>query len=252
MATATGLDAFLARFPRTDGYWQLDDPETHRAWADAHWRRRARDSRIYNEPTTAALPVVPADHPLAREWGERADTLERLATHVTRLWRSLVILDVGCGCGWLAHRLAMARGNYRVYGLDRDRRELALASRVFLHQQRLRFMQGDALTAPLPEGCADIVVLAATLEHVEAPGRLVERCLSWLAPNGELHIVDSPIARAGHWASAAPAVAWDTLEPYRPDVLYDPAAWPNRLAAWWWGEVPRTRHPWLKIARPAP
>lgn len=247
MAPTTPLDAYLARHPRVDGYWQLTDPEPHRAWENEHWRRRAREGRIHNDPTVARLPDVPADHPLAREWGERADTLNRVATHLSRLWRSLVILDVGCGCGWMSHQLAAVRGNFRVYGLDLDRRELKTACRVFIHQTRLRFMFGDAQTVDLPSGCADIIVLAATLEHVAEPGRLIDRCLNWLTPSGELHIVDSPIAGAGRPTPTGPAVPWEALRTYRPEVLFEPRAWANRLASWWWGEIPRTRHPWLKI-----
>lgn len=251
MPASTALDAFLATLLRVDGYWSLDDPEPRRAWEAQQWRRRARENRLYSDPLALKLPEVPSDHPLAREWGERADTFHRLATHLSRLWRSLVILDVGCGCGWLAHQLAAVRGHYKVYGLDQDRRELKLASRVFLHQTRLRFLCGDALTAPLPPRCADIVILAATLEHVADPARLLARCVDWLAPNGEIHIVDSPIVGQGRPVSAGPALAWEVLVPYRPEVLYEPRAWGNRLAAWWWGEIPRTRYPWLRITGPA-
>jgi SAM-dependent methyltransferase len=250
MASSTDLDRFLTRFPRVDGYWILDDPGPRAQWEARQWHRRAAESRLYTDSAAQRLPEIAPGHVLEREWNERADMVGRLSTYLSRLWRSLVILEVGCGMGWLSNRLVSIRSNYRVYGLDQDRRELKLACRVFIHQTRLRFLCGDAQTAPLPQGCVDIVVMAGALQSMTDPDRVVAHSLDWLAPSGELHILDTPLARPDRPAPGGAAVPWEALAPYRPEVLFDPHSWANRLAAWWRPEAARMPHPWIKIAKP--
>ncbi len=249
MASATVLERLLTRYPRVDGYWLLDDPAARVEWEAEQLRRRARESRLYTDAAALRLPEIAPGHVLEREWRERSEMLLRLSTHLSRLWRSLVILDVGCGNGWLSHRLTTVRNNYRVFGLDQDRRELKMAARVFIHQTRLRFLCADALTAPLPEACVDIVVMAGSLHHMPDPAGVVARAMNWLAPNGELHILETPFAQRDEPVPVTTAVPWEVLAPHRPEVLYDPQSWVNRFAAWWRPEAAHMTWPWVKIAK---
>lgn len=73
------------------------------------------------------------------------------------------VVDLGCGGGLLAKPLADAGA--RVFGCD-----LSLAS-VAQAREHVRglFVNADALRTPLANDCAEIVLLADFLEHVEHP-----------------------------------------------------------------------------------
>jgi 2-polyprenyl-6-hydroxyphenyl methylase/3-demethylubiquinone-9 3-methyltransferase len=93
------------------------------------------------------------------------------------------VLDVGCGAGFLANRLACA--GHRVIGLDTSGDSLAVARR---HDatQRVRWHRGDALALPFGRECFDTVCLMDVLEHVEEPSRVVAESASVLVPGGLL------------------------------------------------------------------
>lgn len=100
-----------------------------------------------------------------------------------------LVLDVGCGAGYLAEALAV-RGNH-VVGVD-ARRAPGVDDRVE------RFLQLDLDREPLewsgpPFGLA---VLADVLEHLREPDRLLARCRELLADDGRL-IVSVP--NVAHW-----------------------------------------------------
>ena len=86
--------------------------------ADLYLRVREREGRLYTDDIASHLPDFPSDHPLKSEWLARASSARRLLKYLRRLPRSLDVLDVGCGNGWLSHLVAGVEGT-RVWGLDR-------------------------------------------------------------------------------------------------------------------------------------
>ncbi|MDZ7270758.1 MAG: class I SAM-dependent methyltransferase [candidate division KSB1 bacterium] len=122
-------------------------------------------------------------HQAARRRGELA--AELLATLLPH--RS-VVLDVGCGVGGTSVALA-CRGAV-VLALERDRRrldvtdELAEAARV-----QLTLVQGDGTALPFKDGRFDALILQDVLEHVSAPGLLLQEAARTLRKGGLLFLV---------------------------------------------------------------
>ncbi|MGQ0603687.1 MAG: class I SAM-dependent methyltransferase [Anaerolineales bacterium] len=262
------LESLLASAERKDGVYYLSDPQVYVEQEDYYWRVRARENRLYPDEVVRTLPEIAKDHPLVKEWGARADSLGRLADYVARRQHGLDVLDLGCGNGWMAHQLA-ALPNVRVYGLDLNRRELTQAARVFVERPRLKFIYGDVFSAPLPLGTFHMIVAASVIQYFSDLPALVRRLLALCAPGDEVHVLDSPLYAASELVAAQQrtreyytqkGLAFMTeayhhhlrsaLTPFNPDVLYNPRAPLNRLAQWWWGEVPRSPFLWLKVTAP--
>jgi SAM-dependent methyltransferase len=161
-------------------------------WAAAYVRARYREGRLLPDPVVAALPAVGRDHPYADEWRCRADSTTRLLAYLERMGRPLSIVDLGCGNGWLAHRMA-AVGGSAVVGVDSSAIELEQARRVFGAMPGLTFALGDFLDGALPVERADVVVLASTIQYVPEPAALLDSLLHALGPGGEVHVLDSPV-----------------------------------------------------------
>jgi 2-polyprenyl-3-methyl-5-hydroxy-6-metoxy-1,4-benzoquinol methylase len=93
------------------------------------------------------------------------------------------ILDVGCGEGFLAAKIAR-KGN-RVVGvdlLDKPRRAAALTQYV-----RADLDQGLAGVVPALGGQKfDLILLQDVLEHLRAPERMLRDCAGLLKPNGRV------------------------------------------------------------------
>jgi 2-polyprenyl-3-methyl-5-hydroxy-6-metoxy-1,4-benzoquinol methylase len=267
---ADALDAFLARTPREQGVYRVSDAAAWHTYSERQWRRRARQFELFSDSALRALPRVAPDHPQAARWRERARAADRLAEHLSRQNR-LVILEVGCGAGWLTHRLAVLRATAelrttRVWGIDVNERDLRQAARVFVERPSAKYLLADVLTADLPAAQFTTIVLVDTLQHLVDPVAALSRCLTLLRPGGEIHLLDGPIWRAPTVAAARHRMTgqlaasglewtlddlswptWHMLRPFRPEVLLDPSStrqWLERL--WRPEQAPR---PWVVIRR---
>lgn len=94
------------------------------------------------------------------------------------------VVDLGCGGGLLS--VPLARGGATVLGIDRCRQGLAEA-----HARGERtacFLQADLGELPLESGCADLVLLADVLEHVEDPAAVIASASRLIRPSGALFV----------------------------------------------------------------
>jgi SAM-dependent methyltransferase len=108
----------------------------------------------------------------------------------------LRVVDLGCGEGGLAVRLA-SRGA-EVIAVDASEQMLAAAAR----HPRVRYVRADLADFDLPAGSADLVVSSLALHYVEDFAGLVGRVARWLTPGGsfafsiEHPVVTAPLAAA--------------------------------------------------------
>ena len=105
-----------------------------------------------------------------------------------RLPGSLVV-DLGCGGGLLAHPLSGLGA--RVVGLDisgGSLREAARQAGAKGNGNGLAWARGDVCRTPLGGACADHVVLADVVEHLEDPAAAIREAARLLRQGGFLYV----------------------------------------------------------------
>lgn len=234
------------------------------SWSAPYLRARALEGRLYSDQLVAGLPAVPSTHPFAAEWRLRADSAGRLVRYLGRLPGPLRVIEVGCGNGWLAHAIAGINGS-EVVGLDGNSLELGQAARVFQAVPNLRFVRGDATVTGCPLDQPTVIVLASFIQYVPDLAALTTRLLGWLVPDGELHILDSPLYSTAEIAGAkarsrrhyerlgVPEMidvyrqhAWSELDGFDLDVLHSPDRFMPRLERRLLHRQ-RSPFPWIRI-----
>ncbi len=121
-----------------------------------------------------APAVVPLIAPIEAEWA-------------TRLGPSARVLDVGCGGGQVAARLAADHPSYEVVGVDLSKDQVRRAQR---RSPRLTFQVADALALPFPDGIFDGVYSIASLKHWPDVARGIAECARVVRPGGLLCLVE--------------------------------------------------------------
>ncbi len=107
----------------------------------------------------------------------------------------LRVLDLGCGTGTLAAKVAN-RGA-EVTGLDADAAALHLA-RKNAGPLAVTLVEGLSSTAELPQESFDVVLSSLFFHHHTGEGKrpTMRRAFGWLRSGGSIHIAD--------WGRAAP------------------------------------------------
>ncbi|MEU4390677.1 class I SAM-dependent methyltransferase [Kribbella sp. NPDC023855] len=107
----------------------------------------------------------------------------------------LRVIDLGCGEGGLAVRLAEAEagGAAEVLGVDAS---AAMLARAVAHP-RVRYQRADLADFELPAASVDLVVSSLALHYVEDFEELVGRVAAWLVPSGWfVFSVEHPVVTA--------------------------------------------------------
>lgn len=185
---------------------------------------RERIIRGYTDEEVALLPDVPEGHPQSRIWRHRKASCRRLVEYLAFKKKTLSILEVGCGNGWLSHQLSGIPGN-RVLGLDRDLSVLRQAARVFRQQPNLKFMCGDFYSDIMTGLTFDTIIFAASIQYFPSLNEILGASLLRLKEKGEIHILDTPI-------SAQELRIFKHRRMFNPLSLYNRIAGKSRQLPW--------------------
>lgn len=222
---------------------------------------RKWEGRLYKDGEVARLPDIATHHPHYREWLMRKNSATKLCNHLRRKSRSLEILEVGCGNGWLSSCLSDIGGNH-VLGIDINTVELEQAKRVFGSKPNLSFRACTIDEMQREARSFDVVVFAASIQYFPSISSTLGKALALLREEGEIHLLDShfyslaevAMARqrtASYYDAAGfPGLAsfyfhhtLDEVLEFRHRVLYDPEGLFNRFL--------RSRNPfhWIQILK---
>ena len=137
-------------------------------------------------PPGAAVPGNPFAVPPAAA----AATRPRLLSHVGRWGRARGwlpdgarrVLDVGCAFGYGSVAVAAGGPPGRVVvGVERDPEHIERGRELY---PWLTVLEGDATSLPVPDGCADAVLLLDILEHLGEPEAALAEAHRVLRPRG--------------------------------------------------------------------
>jgi ubiquinone/menaquinone biosynthesis C-methylase UbiE len=103
--------------------------------------------------------------------------------------KALAILEIGCGNGWLAAKLAGLK-DARVFALDVNEVELEQAKRVF-KKSNLQFFEGGGGNQYFVGLKFDVIVFAASIQYFSPLQNTLAEMLKYLAQDGEIHLIDT-------------------------------------------------------------
>jgi SAM-dependent methyltransferase len=150
---------------------------------------RQKENRIYSDEKDARLPYIEHSHIHFKEWSVRKRSAFRLVKYLNSKKKPLVILEVGCGNGWLCAMMADLK-NSIVIGNDINNLELDQAKRVFCGKSGLKFESGDWRNMDSIRKF-DIIIFAASIQYFPSFDKTITKALLFLKPDGEIHILDS-------------------------------------------------------------
>lgn len=150
---------------------------------------RQREQRLYTDEELRQLPEIAPSHIHYGEWKVRKHSAERLVNHLGNKKKSLSILEIGCGNGWLSAKLAGIAGAM-VTALDVNRVEVEQAKRVF-NKSNLQFFCDRFDAGKFKSAGLDVIVFAASLQYFNSVRGILDQALTCLNPSGEIHIIDT-------------------------------------------------------------
>ena len=211
-----------------------------------HLLRKA-EGRIYTDEEVALLPIINEQHKHYKEWIARRSSCERLLKYLSDKKKDLKILEVGCGNGWLAARLATIPGS-GVTGIDINTDELEQAKRVFDRIGNLEFLNCSLNDESINSLDFDIIVFAASVQYFSSFKKVLHDAMNKLKPGGEIHLIDSNFYSQKEVGAARQRTAEyyqsigfpemtdhyfhhsrDDLKQFEHDILYDPHSLVNRF-----------------------
>jgi ubiquinone/menaquinone biosynthesis C-methylase UbiE len=214
---------------------------------------REKEGRIYSDEEVMALPAISESHPHYNEWQVRKQSGERLINFLQKKQttisngQEMKILEVGCGNGWLSHRLSSI-GRSNIIGTDINFAEIQQAAKVFHNIPNLHFIYSDPESEVFEERQFDIIVFAAAVQYFSPLTGIIKRSLRLLKPGGEIHIIDSHFYSLAELSAAKKRsllyfeaagfpemMNWyfhhslEDLEQFNYSILYDPKGIFNRF-----------------------
>jgi ubiquinone/menaquinone biosynthesis C-methylase UbiE len=207
---------------------------------------REKENRVYSDDELRNLPFASESNPHKKEWDVRAKSFLRFRNYLKSKNQSLNILDLGCGNGWFSGKLFNSF-NIKFYCVDVNITELNQGRRVF-ESENLVFIYADIFSTEFPPNYFDIVILNASIQYFAEIKTLLDKLLSLIKMNGEIHIIDSPIysdkeamnakqRTANYYSSLGfPEMinnyfhrSWNEISEYNFEILYNPSSAKRKL-----------------------
>jgi SAM-dependent methyltransferase len=148
-----------------------------------------------------ALPYVRSG-PLARQWAVRAKSFDAFLESLVRptarsLGRTLRVLDLGAGNGWLSYRLALEGHSANALDIRADDVDGLGAAEPFLQRagSRMRTAVAAFDAIPAPDASFDIAVFNASLHYATDLAGVLKEAARVVRPGGQVAILDSPFYR---------------------------------------------------------
>lgn len=163
---------------------------------------RDKEGRLYTDKQVAHLPDVESGHQYYKEWKMRKHSSEQLITFLKKQRRSLNILEVGCGNGWLSARLA-GIPKAKVTGIDPNGIEIEQACRVF-KKGNLKFIHAPFNSTSFNEGTKfDVIIFAASIQYFPSLKEVISDAFDLLTPAGRVHVLDTHFYHTNEIETAA-------------------------------------------------
>jgi len=207
---------------------------------------RSKEHRIYTDEQLKRLPQIDPKHVHAREWKIRQASAARLTRYLTKKQRALKVLEIGCGNGWLAAKIAAIAGT-EVLGIDVNELEMEQARRVF-KKKNLQFRTGQFEPEDFVGIKFDVVIFAASLQYFSSLESIWGKVRQCLGPGGEIHVLDTKFYLQTELAAARERTAfyfeqkgypemasfyfhhtWDELSGFNHRILFNPNHLLNRI-----------------------
>lgn len=237
------------------------DSSSAGAFEKLYIQLRKKEQRFYTDDEVRSLPRITATHPHYKEWLLRTKSCKQLIRYLDKKRKTLNILEIGCGNGWLSAQLAKNISGH-VVGMDINKEELVQAARVFGDISNLKFIQGDLRYDKPEHNSFDIIVFAASLQYFSSLDEIIQSAFQYLKADGEIHIIDTLFYRASNVDAARqrtkdyynslgfPEAAdyyfhhcLEDLEGFTAKILYNPASLVHKLTK------NKSRFYWLRIKR---
>ncbi len=185
------LNEFKVKFSecKKDNVYYLDPVESFKEFSELYTNVRKKEGRFYHDETLSKLPVISKQHLLYNEWKMRENTLKMLKKYLDNRNDIVNILDLGCGNSWMSNRLSEINGK-NIFAIDVNNEELKQAARVFKNEN-LIIIHGDIFNLDSSFFRFDSIIISGVLSYFPNPKELIEKCITLLKPNGELHLIDN-------------------------------------------------------------
>jgi SAM-dependent methyltransferase len=189
-------------FWQVDGIWRflLPESEAHyaRFIADYESVRRSEGRGSTSANYYRSLPFKDLSGQHSTDWAVRARSFNVLVKNVlTRfqnpLERSLKIIDVGAGNGWLSNRLS-AQGD-RVLAVDLLVNEQDGLGAWKYYEHSFTPLQAEFNHLPVMDHFADAVIFNASFHYSENYSETLNEALRVTSAKGLIVIMDSPVYR---------------------------------------------------------
>jgi len=128
------------------------------------------------------------------------------------------VLDLGCGSGQIANKIARLNPGIEVLGMDLSESQILRAKKRGNGISNLRFCTGDAMKLDLNDSVFNSVISCASIKHWPNPKRGIEEMLRVCRPGGTIYIFE--VDKEADWNSAKGFVSrWNLLVPWERPLI---------------------------------